>query len=86
VNPRTRAALIEAAISLATTALLLAALRYGPDLYTAARARLTRPPAPGEDELAVSDFRMGLGGQDGPDLWAGTSTGWEHEDAPLVGP
>lgn len=81
MSPRTRVALIEAAISLATTILLLAALRYGPDLAVAARARFTRPAAPGEDELAVSDFRAGLAGPQGPDQWEAERWGWDASPA-----
>jgi hypothetical protein len=74
---RARAALVEAAVSLAATLLLLAALRYGPGLAAAARQRLTRPAPPGEDELAVSDFRMGLGGPASPGQWTAENWGWE---------
>jgi hypothetical protein len=79
-----RAALAEAAVSLATTLLLIAALRYGPGLAAAARQRLTRPApagedelAAGEDELAVSDMRAELAGHMDPRQWEAENWGWE---------
>jgi hypothetical protein len=78
VTPQARAQLVEAVISLATTVLLLAALRYGPDLLTAVRARCARPLPPGEDELAVSDFRAGLAGPVQADQWAAERWGWDE--------
>jgi hypothetical protein len=80
VSPRTRAALAEAAISLVTMAVFLGVVRYGPDLATAARLLVSRrrPAALAEDELAVSDFRMGLGGPVRPDQWTAENWGWDE--------
>lgn len=87
MTPAARAALIEAGITLATMAIMLAVIRYGPDLAAAARLAYVRHAAGpaghagyAQDELAVSDFRSELAGPAAAaPAWAATSTGWEHE-------
>jgi hypothetical protein len=79
MSPQAKVALVEAAVSLATTLLLLAALRYGPDLAAAARQRFTRPAGPGEDELAVSDMRAELAGHMDPRQWEAENWGRNYQ-------
>jgi hypothetical protein len=82
VSPRTRAVVIEAAITIGTGMALWALMQYGPtavDAAVSAWKGWSNPPAPPPmfqlDELAVAEFRATLAGPV-TDKLAAENWGW----------
>ena len=81
MNPRARAVLIEAGITIGTGVALWALMAYGPDAVQAgisAWRKFTAPPLPMFElnELAVSDFRATIPGAQIPDKLTAENWGW----------